>query len=90
MSTAPALVATGLTKTYDDLVALHPLDLTVPAGGSVALIGHNGSGKSTFLRMAAGLLDPTGGELEIAWPADDAPLTMAGPAAFVFEGEWIG
>lgn len=66
MSTAPALVATGLTKTYDDLVALHPIDLTVEAGGSVALIGHNGSGKSTFLRMAAGLLDRTGGELEIA------------------------
>jgi ABC-type multidrug transport system ATPase subunit len=66
MSTAPALVATGLTKSYDDLVALHPLDLTVEQGGSVALIGHNGSGKSTFLRMAAGLLDRTGGELEIA------------------------
>ncbi|WP_254127229.1 ABC transporter ATP-binding protein [Aquihabitans sp. G128] len=61
----PALRATGLTKTYDDLVALHPLDLTVGAGQSVALIGHNGSGKSTFLRMAAGLLDPTDGELEI-------------------------
>lgn len=30
-----------------------------------------------------------GGTLEIEWPADDAPLTMAGPAAFVFEGEWI-
>lgn len=30
-----------------------------------------------------------GGELRIAWPDDDAPLTMAGPAAFVFEGEWI-
>lgn len=62
----PALVATGLTKTYDDLVALHPLDLTVEVGRSVALIGHNGSGKSTFLRMAAGLLDPSAGELEIA------------------------
>jgi len=61
----PALQATGLTKTYDDLVALHPLDLTVGVGQSVALIGHNGSGKSTFLRMAAGLLDPTDGELEI-------------------------
>ncbi|CAN5626516.1 hypothetical protein BH10ACT1_BH10ACT1_19490 [soil metagenome] len=61
----PALQATGLTKTYDDLVALHPLDLTVAAGQSVALIGHNGSGKSTFLRMAAGLLDATDGELEI-------------------------
>lgn len=30
-----------------------------------------------------------GGELQIAWPREDAPLTMAGPAAFVFEGKWI-
>ncbi len=66
MSTAPALQAIGLTKTYDELVALHPLDITVAAGQSVALIGHNGSGKSTFLRMAAGLLDATDGDLEIA------------------------
>ena len=66
MSIAPALEAIGLTKTYDELVALHPLDLTVGVGESIALIGHNGSGKSTFLRMAAGLLDPTDGDLEIA------------------------
>lgn len=66
MSTTPALEAIGLTKTYDDLVALHPLDLTIDVGQSVAMIGHNGSGKSTFLRMVAGLLEPTGGDLEIA------------------------
>ncbi len=30
-----------------------------------------------------------GGELRIVWPADDAPLSMSGPTAFVFEGEWI-
>lgn len=66
MTTVPALEATGLTKTYDELVALHPLDLSVAPGQSVALIGHNGSGKSTFLRMVAGLLEPTGGDLEIA------------------------
>lgn len=29
-----------------------------------------------------------GGELRIVWPSDDEPLTMAGPTAFVFEGEW--
>ena len=62
----PALVSTDLSKTYDDLVALQPLSLTVPPGQSVALIGHNGSGKSTFLRMIAGLLDPSDGEVEIA------------------------
>ena len=63
---APALWVEDLTKTYDDLVALQPLDLEVPAGQSVALIGHNGSGKSTLLRMVAGLLEPTEGSVEIA------------------------
>ncbi len=63
---APALRVEGLTKAYDDLVALHPLDLVVQPGQSVALIGHNGSGKSTLLRMVAGLLDPTGGDVEVA------------------------
>lgn len=29
-----------------------------------------------------------GGDLQISWPADDVPLTMSGPTAFVFEGEW--
>ena len=43
-SDAPAVEAIGLEKTYGDLVALHELDLVVPAGQSVALIGHNGSG----------------------------------------------
>jgi ABC-type multidrug transport system ATPase subunit len=65
----PALEVTGLTKDYGDLVALQPLDLSVEPGGSVALIGHNGSGKSTMLRMAAGLLEPSDGEIEVAgWP----------------------
>ncbi|MEZ5203222.1 MAG: ABC transporter ATP-binding protein [Acidimicrobiales bacterium] len=62
----PALRVEGLTKAYEDLVALQPLDLEVPVGQSVALIGHNGSGKSTFLRMVAGLLDPSAGDVEIA------------------------
>ncbi len=30
-----------------------------------------------------------GGTLEINWPSDDAPIVMAGPATFVFEGEWL-
>ncbi len=71
---APALEASGLTKAYADLPALHPLDLVVEAGQSVALIGHNGSGKSTFLRMVAGLLEPTGGDVLVAgWPVGTIP-----------------
>ena len=63
------LVAVGLTKDYGDLIALEPLDLTVPEGQSVALVGHNGSGKSTFLRIAAGLLDPSDGSVSVAGAA---------------------
>jgi ABC-2 type transport system ATP-binding protein len=60
-----ALWAAGLAKEYGDLPALAPLDLTIPERESVVLIGHNGSGKTTFLRMAAGLLEPTGGIVEL-------------------------
>jgi ABC-2 type transport system ATP-binding protein len=63
--TGAALWAAGLTKEYGDLPALAPIDLTIPEHQSVVLIGHNGSGKTTFLRMAAGLLDPTGGIVEL-------------------------
>ncbi|ALJ27106.1 diaminopimelate epimerase [Stenotrophomonas acidaminiphila] len=31
-----------------------------------------------------------GGDLRIQWPADDAQIVMSGPAAFVFDGEWMG
>jgi ABC-type multidrug transport system ATPase subunit len=61
----PLLVADEATKAYADLVALAPLSLAVPAGQTVALVGHNGSGKSTFLRMAAGLLELSGGSITI-------------------------
>jgi ABC-2 type transport system ATP-binding protein len=60
-----ALVAKDLGKTYGELVALSPLSLTVNAGERVVLIGHNGSGKTTFLRMATGLLEPSEGTVEI-------------------------
>ena len=61
----PMLVADGLSKSYGDAQALAPLDLEVARGESVVLVGHNGSGKTTVLRLVAGLLDPTDGEAEI-------------------------
>ena len=61
----PVLTATGLSKSYGDLVALEPLDLSVPEGQRLVLIGHNGSGKTTLLRMAAGLLEPSDGSVSI-------------------------
>ncbi|MSO86851.1 MAG: ABC transporter ATP-binding protein [Acidimicrobiia bacterium] len=63
--TPALLVAEQASKTYADLVALAPLDLQISAGTLVALVGHNGSGKSTFLRLASGLLELTDGEITI-------------------------
>jgi ABC-type multidrug transport system ATPase subunit len=62
----PILIAKGAAKLYGDLVALGPLDLTIRAGERVALVGHNGSGKSTFLGTAAGLVELSEGSIDVA------------------------
>lgn len=51
----------GLTKNYGEAVALAPIDINIAAGERITLIGHNGSGKTTFIRMLAGLLEPSDG-----------------------------
>jgi ABC-2 type transport system ATP-binding protein len=61
----PPLETTGLRRTYGRLVALAGLDLTVRRGECVALIGANGSGKSTAVRAIAGLLEPSGGSVRV-------------------------
>src|SRR4051794_7868622 len=59
------LQTTGLRRTYGRLIALAGLDLTVKRGECVALIGANGSGKSTAVRAIAGLLEPTDGTVRV-------------------------
>ena len=60
------LEARRLSRNYDELVALAPLDLTIGAGELVALVGPNGAGKTTLLKAAAGLLEPSQGSIDIA------------------------
>jgi ABC-2 type transport system ATP-binding protein len=55
------LLLDGVSRSYGDFIALHPLDLAVARGECVALMGPNGSGKSTLLRIAAGRDKPTTG-----------------------------
>lgn len=62
---SPTLVTRGLGRAYGRLVALDELNLSVEAGECVALIGVNGSGKSTTVRLIAGLLTPSHGEVRI-------------------------
>jgi len=55
----------GLTRDYGDICALKPLDLKVPKGEWLSVMGHSGSGKSTLLNLIGGLDRPTAGSLRI-------------------------
>ncbi len=59
----PAIVARGLHQRFGDHVAVGSLDLDVPTGSFCGLVGPNGSGKTTTLRMIAGLLRPDAGQV---------------------------
>jgi len=58
--------ATNLTRRFGDLVAVDHLDLEIPRGEIFGLVGPDGAGKTTTLRLLCGLMDPTEGE---AWVA---------------------
>ncbi len=65
MSTEFALEAEQITKKYGHFPALRGVSLRVPAGAFVTLFGRNGAGKTTFLKVAATLARPSGGNLRI-------------------------
>ncbi|GAA4032948.1 ABC transporter ATP-binding protein [Allokutzneria multivorans] len=66
-SAAPALAArtTGLRKVYGNTVAVDSVDLEVPQGAVLGLLGPNGSGKTTTIRMLLGLTRPSAGSVEL-------------------------
>jgi branched-chain amino acid transport system ATP-binding protein len=57
----PQLELRGISAGYGTMKALFSVDIVVPEGEVVALLGPNGAGKTTTLRVASGLLAPTGG-----------------------------
>lgn len=64
-SEEPLLAVEGLRRTYGERAALADLRLTLRAGEALALIGPNGSGKTTALRTIGGLLTPTDGTVRV-------------------------
>jgi putative ABC transport system ATP-binding protein len=96
MNSAGAIItARGLQKTYIvgkvPVHALRGVDLTVPRGEFLSIIGPSGSGKSTLFHIIGGLTPPTGGQVEVGGQ-DLAKMTDAGrtnlrkrTVAFVFQ-----
>jgi sulfonate transport system ATP-binding protein len=73
------LAIRGLVKAFDGEPVIRGIDLDIPAGQSVAIIGKSGCGKSTLLRLIMGLETPTSGSIRRVGP--DAATS----ARFIFQ-----
>ncbi|MGA2527806.1 MAG: ABC transporter ATP-binding protein [Acidimicrobiales bacterium] len=69
---AAGIRASGLTKSYGSIQAVHGIDLVIAPGETVALLGPNGAGKTTTIDMLLGLVDPDRGTVAVfgVSPAD--------------------
>jgi sulfate/thiosulfate transport system ATP-binding protein len=80
-----SIIVSGINKNFGDFVALADVNLEVPRGGLTALLGPSGGGKSTLLRIIAGLEFPDSGEIRI----EGRPATWLPPqkrsVGFVFQ-----
>ena len=61
----PIVAMEGLTRRYDDTVAIDHVTLEVPRGSILGIIGPSGSGKTTLIRMLTGTLEPSEGKLSV-------------------------
>jgi putative ABC transport system ATP-binding protein len=83
-----AIIETGaLSRSYGETCALKPLDLRIPEGEWLSVMGHSGSGKSTLLNLLGGLDRPSSGSLQIGGQ-DLLALTEDGLARF--RREFVG
>jgi ABC-2 type transport system ATP-binding protein len=73
MTTTPALHAQHISKRYGRRPVLDGVDLHVGRGEAVAIIGENGVGKTTLLRVCAGLLRADGGTVALTAPVGYCP-----------------
>jgi ABC-2 type transport system ATP-binding protein len=72
-----AIDAVGIGKSFREIAALKSIDIQVEKGRSFALIGPDGAGKTTTLRLLCGLLAPDSGRVQIFGASPSAPSTKA-------------
>lgn len=80
--TAPFIVAKHIYKRFGGLTALSDVNLEIRAGEVLALLGDNGAGKSTFIKVLAGAHKPSDGELLVA----GASVTFSSPGDAAMAG----
>jgi ABC-2 type transport system ATP-binding protein len=93
MNSSPVSIEThGLTKHFGGRTAVADLNLTVPRGTAFGFLGHNGAGKTTFIRMLLGLVRPDAGRILIAGQdvSLHRPEILAGVGAIVEEPHFHG
>src|SRR3979490_293226 len=69
------LATTALAKSFGATRAVIDVDFTLRAGESVAILGENGAGKSTFAKMLAGVVRPDSGGISL----DGVPVSLRSP-----------
>lgn len=79
----PMVEARGLTKRYGDRVAVEELGFSVRRGEVYGLLGPNGSGKTTILRMMLGLVRPTSGVIRVLGLEPGCPAMLARVGALI-------
>ena len=72
---APLLKLSNINKSFGPIDVLHDISLKVHAGEVLCLLGDNGAGKSTVIRILSGVHQPTTGTIEI----EGRPVKFASP-----------
>lgn len=76
----PPLTISQLTKRFDGVAALSDISLSIAPGERVALLGHNGAGKSTMMKIILGLLPATSGQVSLGGAAPGSAAARAAVA----------
>ncbi|WP_346795954.1 ABC transporter ATP-binding protein [Halomonas sp. Bachu 37] len=69
----PVIELQRVTKRHGSLTRLAEMDLTIETGEMLALLGHNGAGKTTIMKLILGLIAPSSGRLDVLGGAPDGP-----------------
>lgn len=72
--TRQTILAENLTRKYGDVTAVDRVSFDIREHDIVGLLGQNGAGKTTIMKMITGYLEPTGGRVLVDWSLEDRGL----------------